>query len=802
MSGLVLILDSTPEGPELASDLRGAGHLVIHARPEDGAALAAHRRPALVVLDADAPGALALCGILRGAPECQNLPIVLVGQSGLTLHSTADAIVRGGDAFFSRPVDRGRLGQKVRTLLGTGPAPTTASAGASVSVIASAVVPRERTFVLGDEAPEPGPPREPTFVLPPPGTGDAAPDEAPGAAVAGSPAATTPSSRPAALSGPTAPPAAPPKAAAAPSPRAPSSPPPGRSPSSPPKPVEADLPLSTELRRVLSDVEQRLFPDSPPLSFQGVSSEEDLDAFLPPELAEELGQSLEPSDDEHDVDTFAGAFETESFHVGGTEVSVIVPKDLSVPGTPEQTGIVPSVPDTPARPARTEQVPAPGTPAPGSTRAPTGADAAAAMGEMPTGLAPLSPDPGVPGRPTPVPPSAEAPAADSGPLRPSVTAADSMPRPSVAPVLEDDGVSTSPGGEPTDGPALRILGRSAHAGELHETDLPQLLASAFAARLSGRLRLRRGDAEKIVHLVEGQVLLVTSNLVEDRLVEVLWREGRIARAQFEQVRAMIAGSGRRAGAILVERGVLRHEELFPLVRHHFEGILWSLFSWEIGQWRVEPGSPPAGEQILIDQPTPALIVEGVRRKFTAEMLGKRLGGPSTILRARAAGLCPLEATGLLPEEQLALGQCDGTRPLGEIATAGAEVDLGAALYALLVLGLVEVATRGPDEPAGAWGREEIDALRQAEVDRARLLERLRQAKMGDYFAVLGLTHGATGYEVRRAYLDLRRELAARRTAPLPDDLAPALSELTEMVDEAYEILRDPELRASYLAHLP
>src|SRR5688572_17155135 len=126
MPGLVLILDGTPEGPDLAADLRDAGHLVMHARPEDGAALAAHRRPALVVLDADAPGALSLCGILRTGPESQNLPIVLVGQSGLTLHSTADAIVRGGDAFFPRPVDRPRLHQKVRTLLGSGPTTTAA----------------------------------------------------------------------------------------------------------------------------------------------------------------------------------------------------------------------------------------------------------------------------------------------------------------------------------------------------------------------------------------------------------------------------------------------------------------------------------------------------------------------------------------------------------------------------------------------------------------------------------------------------------------------------------------------------
>lgn len=792
MSGLVLILDGTPEGPELATALREAGHLVMHARPEDGAALSGHRRPALVILDADAPGALSLCGVLRSGPENQNLPIVLVGQSGLTLHSTADAIVRGGDAFFPRPVDRARLHQKVRTLLGGAPVASTLGGSTVVPKIGSSVAPRERTFVLGDEEPSSSEPvREPTFVLPPPVSAPAPAVAAPAGAPP-EPAASrggAPSPPAAATPGPgaaarTEPSTQRPPTSAAPGPAAA---PPHRPTHAPPAPAEPDLPLSTELRRVLSDVEQRLFPDSPALSFQGLSAEEDLDAFLPPELAEELGAELGGEDDAS-VDTFAGAFETESFHVGGTEVSVVVPKDFPDVMSPEQTGVVASVPDTPARPARTEPVPMPAA-GPSPSAETKGRAEAAAMGEMATGLAPLAPDPGFLGRvtPPPLPPQTRA-SLPAGAL--------------VPPPIEDDGESTSPGeGEAPDALLLRVHGRATRGGELHEADLPQLLAAAYAGRASGRLRVRRGDAEKVLHFVDGQLVYATSNLVEDRLVEVLWREGRIPRDQFEQVRAMIAGSGRRAGAILVERGVLRHEELFPLVRHHFEGIVWSVFGWEQGQWSVEPGAPPGGEQILIDQPTPALLVEGVRRKFSADMLAKRLGGPSTVLRARGVGLCPLDQVGLLPEEERALAACDGTRPVGEIAPAGTEIDLGAALYGLLVLGFVEVATRGADEPAGAWDRHEIEAIRHAEIDRARWLERFRAARTGDYFAVLGLTRGATGYEVRRAYLELRRELQ-RREAPIPEDLAPILAELSEMIDEAYEILRDPELRSSYLAHLP
>jgi len=69
---------------------------------------------------------------------------------------------------------------------------------------------------------------------------------------------------------------------------------------------------------------------------------------------------------------------------------------------------------------------------------------------------------------------------------------------------------------------------------------------------------------------------------------------------------------------------------------------------------------------------------------------------------------------------------------------------------------------------------------------------------GDYFALLGISRDATGYEVRHAYLELRRELDPSRlltasTADLREDVDLVL----EVLDEAYEILRDAARRERY-----
>ncbi|MFC1642542.1 DnaJ domain-containing protein, partial [Myxococcota bacterium] len=85
-----------------------------------------------------------------------------------------------------------------------------------------------------------------------------------------------------------------------------------------------------------------------------------------------------------------------------------------------------------------------------------------------------------------------------------------------------------------------------------------------------------------------------------------------------------------------------------------------------------------------------------------------------------------------------------------------------------------------------------------EAQRTRILARKALVEHGDYFAVLGVPHSATAYDIRRAYLELKRELEparalTRNTADLRDDLDLIL----EVVDEAYEILRDHTRRERY-----
>jgi len=82
--------------------------------------------------------------------------------------------------------------------------------------------------------------------------------------------------------------------------------------------------------------------------------------------------------------------------------------------------------------------------------------------------------------------------------------------------------------------------------------------------------------------------------------------------------------------------------------------------------------------------------------------------------------------------------------------------------------------------------------------RARVRARLELVDEGDYFSVLGVTRDATGYEVRRAFMELRRTFEpARLLTPRLLDLTDDVRKIVIVLEEAYEILRDSARRERY-----
>jgi Domain of unknown function (DUF4388) len=337
------------------------------------------------------------------------------------------------------------------------------------------------------------------------------------------------------------------------------------------------------------------------------------------------------------------------------------------------------------------------------------------------------------------------------------------------------------------------------AGDLADVDLPMLLGRLFVAGTTGRLVVSRGDVETNVYVEAGRPVLATSTNPEDRLIEVLAREGRVTAAQHRLCRQAAAEGGRKMGALLVDLGVIASSDLLSVVRQHYEELVLSLFSWSEGTWRVEPGVLASPARIRLLRHPGALVREGLRRGDQAR-IWRRLGSRRNVfaldLRGGAADVIAAVAGDEAEKGVLLL--FDGVRSLEEVAILAAVPEGAVAEIALCgwVLGLLKTA------PSVAELRASFP-VRDRDLERERILGRHALAADGDYFQVLGLSRRASATEVRRAHALICYQLSPQALGPeLASALAGELALIREVLEEALRVLGTEPLRARYQAALP
>ena len=356
-------------------------------------------------------------------------------------------------------------------------------------------------------------------------------------------------------------------------------------------------------------------------------------------------------------------------------------------------------------------------------------------------------------------------------------------------------------------PAVHARAQPTESGRLgrDDRDAPRLIGDMFRRGFTGTIKLCNRPAEKSIFFEKGRPTFAKSNLPHDRMGDLLFREGKISRQQHAHSRELVVESGRRMGEILVELGFLKRRELLPAVRRHVEDVIYSVFSWESGEYTVAPGELGPDEKIRLSRHPAALIVEGVRRKYSLDRLAALIGSSATVVSVLDPELLKavLHTTDLSEAEQQAIHSFDGVRPIYEVAEV-AQVDVLTAYqlaYGLIAVGAATSAgaeTRHTETPRTRALVGETDIA----IDRQRVLAKYALVVEADYFRLLGVRHTASSFEVRRAYEAARRDYSQESfPAKIREELAREIDQINELLDEAYAVLRDDDMRGAYAANL-
>jgi tetratricopeptide (TPR) repeat protein len=371
-------------------------------------------------------------------------------------------------------------------------------------------------------------------------------------------------------------------------------------------------------------------------------------------------------------------------------------------------------------------------------------------------------------------------------------------------------------------------------GDLAEGVVPDLLREIYVGRRTGTLTLARGEQQQRLHFRRGHIVNAHTNVLEERLGEILVRRGLLAEADLARATDIVVREGRRLGEVLTELALIDENGLEDAVAFHVHEMLTKVFLWHEGSFAFEDEpEDEAGQELTLKLSTGELILEAVQAVHDPDVVRFSLGDMDRVLALSSDPLLRFQHLTLSPEDGFVLSRVDGVTSAHEIVQM---IPLPAertqrSLLGLLSTGVVEfvglrpsrktvptVAVEQPREakaPAHAAPEppaatppppprppaavQPPDAIDEKAAERRReILEAWGELKTRTHFEVLGLSRSVGEAEVKDAYFRLAKRFHPdmHHGASL-GDLRDKLEAVFIRLGEAYDVLRDPRKRADY-----
>jgi DNA-binding response OmpR family regulator len=270
-----------------------------------------------------------------------------------------------------------------------------------------------------------------------------------------------------------------------------------------------------------------------------------------------------------------------------------------------------------------------------------------------------------------------------------------------APVSAPPPVPPSPAPPRPPAPPLRVPpsppprggeGRGEGAGNQGQLsdNLPELITAFWIAQQTGELTLQKGKVKKTIYFDGGRPCFAISNLVTDRFGPFLVRVGKITQPQLELCAAAADKTGRRTGDVLTEMGLLKETEKLYYVAQQVKAIIYSVFGWQEGEYRLHFADRAAHEAIKIDLHPANLIVRGVKKLYKPERLFRLISPEDRLIPSQqpAYGLHEVE---LERWEAELLPRVNGTRTVAELIHMAQRPEhaVYGFLYGLVALRILE-----------------------------------------------------------------------------------------------------------------
>ncbi|MBD36069.1 MAG: hypothetical protein CL512_04810 [Actinobacteria bacterium] len=318
-------------------------------------------------------------------------------------------------------------------------------------------------------------------------------------------------------------------------------------------------------------------------------------------------------------------------------------------------------------------------------------------------------------------------------------------------------------------------------GQLHATGLLGLLARCGQERVSGRVTWRHDTESIILHLQDGRLKALNSALFDHDLLQAALAQGWINNQELAGVEHLMQRRHSSAASILAREGIKSSDAIQQLAQNTAERILLRCANLPGGYAQFHPEMDYEQAVAINQTDTVSRLITLCESLVESSLWAALVGGDDAIPTIHSTAL-PQHLPG-----REALHAADGVRSLLELATShGVAInELRSGCLAALVLGQIELRKVG------------VSSIQQSHRPDQTFERMLTQIRSGNYFTVLGLPEAHSAAEVHRAFAArvslLRLHLHANH---------PRFVEAYQELEEARDVLLDPDLRAQYRSANP
>jgi len=321
---------------------------------------------------------------------------------------------------------------------------------------------------------------------------------------------------------------------------------------------------------------------------------------------------------------------------------------------------------------------------------------------------------------------------------------------------------------------------------------------------TGVLTVKNGDAVKKIYIRNGDMIFSASNHDEDRLGDILLREGKINKDQYDHSVIEIKRTNQRQGMTLVRLGYLSSDELVKAVQHQVEYIIESLFALQDSRFEFKERPLPTEEVITLKLSAANLIYRGTKKITSMARIQNELPAMERVL-GFATDPLDLFQDVILDESGLKINSCvDGKTSIEDVIsiTQLGSIEALKTIYALLSIRTIEL-----QEDRAACSEIPEDVMKEIHKEKRETIDPVTQEMIEDMFqkcesfghyGVLGVKDTASVSEIKAAYYKAAKKYHPDMHFVLANDsLKDKLSGIFSSIYDAYSTLSNPQKRSEY-----